>query len=403
METFVYLHLDGAFIPIGKLYFEDMGVESRSVFAYGKKYLQKKSVISIDPIGLPLKDQEFSTEIDTPIFNVFRDSAPDNWGRYILTKRFNRELTELEYVLAVGGNRVGALAYGPDLSGPKILGPDGYEAYEIKDFDLEYSLNSIDLIVTNSKSESLKEFLRYGSSLGGARPKAHVKIDGEHYIAKFSVSFDQRNEPLIEYACMRLAQMCGLDMPEIKMVKILGRDVFLIKRFDRIVEKKLMNLHFISALTATGLHERDYASWSYPHIVQAITNLSFQSAQDKTELYSRMIFNILVNNDDDHMRNHGFLHIGKNRWKLSPLYDVVPRSQRSNTFRLALNIGSYAKEASKRNALSASNYFGINLKDAEEIWNNLEEIVSSQWQKVFLDSGLSKKEVMMFDGCIGGK
>lgn len=126
----------------------------------------------------------------------------------------------------------------------------------------------------------LLEYLRYGPSLGGARPKATVEVNGELYLAKFSLSLDSKNEPLIEYATMTLAKKCGLDVPEILIERIDDRFVFLIKRFDRMGGNRTP---FISGLTMTGMHESDYAAWSY----------------------------------------FGFLNHEK-CWELSPLYDVSP-------------------------------------------------------------------------------
>lgn len=397
MEIIVYLNLKGNFIPAGRLLFK----EDKSFFAYGKKYLTQDSSIAIDPIELPLIEKEFQTQEDFNIFNVIRDAGPDNWGRYLLAKKFGRDLNELEYILASGVNRVGALAFGPDLSGPKILGISGFENYEGKDFDLDFCLSATEDFIANEQTARLKEYLHYGPSLGGARPKAAILYQGDHYLAKFSVSFDTRNEALIEYAAMRLAKKCGLNVPQILTLKTLNRDVFLIKRFDRISKNDFVP--FFSGLTATGLHEGDYLSWSYAHLVQAIAKLSPHPEKDRIELFKRMIFNVLINNDDDHMRNHGFLHVSDNKWRLSPLYDVVPRSQKTSTFRSAMHIGTYGKEASMRNVLSACDYFGLEQKTAKEIWQELEQKVVSNWKKVFSDSGLNKKEIEIFEHCIGTK
>ncbi len=404
MDIIVYLNQAGTFIPVGRMLFEELGRESRSSFAYGLKYLLKPKSIAIDPIELPLVEKEFHTSSEFSIFNVIRDAGPDNWGRYLLSKRFGRDLNELEYVLGVGPNRVGALAFGPDLSGPQILGPSGFEEYESKDLEIDFCIQAAEDIIANEDSERLKEYLRYGSSLGGARPKASVVFNEEKYLAKFSVSLDTRNEPLIEYSAMTLARECGLNVPEIKTIKVMKRDVFLIKRFDRIKSKDLeLKIPFISGLTASQLHETDYLSWSYLHLCQAITKFSPTPKIDKLELFKRIVFNVLINNDDDHMRNHGFLYTSKNNWALSPLYDVVPRNQKTETFRSAMNIGNFGKEASQRNVLSASSYFDLEPDQANAIWHDLESQVLTKWKDIFSSSGLSRKEVEMFEHSIRTK
>jgi len=404
MRIFVYIYLRDNFVPAGILSSEGTGREARSVFAYGREYLNNSLAMAIDPILMPLSRQEYECEIGFEIFNVIRDAAPDRWGRYLLEKRFGRSLSELEYALASGPNRSGALAFGPDLSGPQNLGPLGFEPYHTIELDLSYIIQASEDMLANENAEKIEELLRYGTSVGGARPKASVTWKGSLHIAKFGTTLDLRNEPLIEFATLSLAKRIGLDVPEINLTSVLKRDVYLIKRFDRkLSEQGEDPIPFISALTACNFHESDYSAWSYRALAEAIRKLSPTPSDDLIEMFRRMVFNILLNNDDDHPRNHGFLYTGKGRWKLSPLYDVVPRDQLSNTFRLALNIGNWGKEASKRNALSAAAYFGLSDVRAKKIWREMVDAVEGGWEKQFLDAGLDKKSVGRFRASIGEK
>ena len=404
MNVIVFIFLGHTFIPAGRLIFNDMGKESYSDFAYGRQYLKRPEAVAIDPIGLPLKSTPFRTKQNFPVFSAIRDAGPDRWGRDLLEKRFGRSLNEMEYILGVGPHRVGALAFGPDTSRPMTLTPEGFAASSTLYFDLSLCLKATEDALADLNSEELKLFLQYGASMGGARPKAAVYWKEKPCLAKFSTSLDTRNEPALEFATMKLAQRVLLNVPDIELIKVSNRDVYIIDRFDRrIVNGQELLLPFLSGLSVTELHEADYSARSYAGLVQAITKRSSDVARDKNELYRRMIFNILVNNDDDHLRNHGFVSDGKGTWKLAPLYDVVPRDQMTNTFRLALAVGDFGKEASKRNALSAAPIFDISTDSAEAIWDELENIVIENWQNEFDNAGLSSGTIDRFRHSFGSK
>ncbi len=404
MEAIVYIFLDGTFVPAGRISFEEEGRNSRSIFAYGRGYLKNPKALPIDPIELPLSESQFETEVDFPVFNAIRDAGPDRWGRYLIGKRFPRDLNELEYILAGGEGRVGALAFGPDLNGPKVLGPEGFEAYTPQKLELAEAQKGADDALANADTEELERLLKYGPSIGGARPKIALNWQGRPSIAKFSTSLDERNEPLIEYATMTLAKAVGVNIPRIELTEVLGRDVYIIERFDRRLfkgeERKLL---FLSGLTAGGLHESDAQHWSYQHLCDAITRISRDPKADKRELFGRMVFNILVNNDDDHPRNHGFIGDAEGGWRLSPAYDIAPRAQATLTFRLAMNVGEFGKEASRRNALSRCHHFELEAAEAEAIWARTEGSVLKKWRTIFTKAGLSAGEIEKFATSISAK
>ena len=204
---------------------------------------------------------------------------------------------------------------------------------------------------------------------------------------------------------MALAKQAGLNVPPIELLRANGRSVYLIKRFDRVIDERGSErpLHFLSGLTAINCRETDYNEWSYQRLVQAINRQSDQPELDRRELFRRMVFNILVNNDDDHPRNHGFISPDTSTWRLSPLYDVVPRDQRTSTFRLALNIGAFGKEASRANAISAADYFMIDKQDALTLWDELSSIIEDNWEETFSSAGLSEEFIDRFRGSIGNK
>ena len=333
----------------------------------------------------------FSLNWGISIFNGIRDAGPDKWGRYLLDKKFSKGLSEIEYIISLGPDRVGALAFGPDaVNGPKKYNPDGFEAYTGKRLTLETCLSGVDDALKNNDTAILWEYLNYGPSLGGARPKATVTWKGKSYLAKFSLSGDEKNEPLTEFATMKLAQKCGLRVTDLDYTEILSRGIFLIERFDR--DESANPIPFISALTATGLAENDHHSWSYFHICDSVKKYSHQMMEDLTELFTRLIFNICVYNNDDHMRNFGFVYVGKNKWRLSPLYDVVPSVIHTSTYALAMSFGDEGKKASIKNALSRAGEFGLEQSRAQKITAGVVEIVKD-WRTEFTKLGLSKNEI----------
>jgi serine/threonine-protein kinase HipA len=392
-RLYVLIQLKEGWVPCGLLEFHESGRTSSSVFRYGKKYLERKDRICIDPVQLPLEDRSFETPEGFSVFNGIRDAGPDKWGRYLLEKKFSRALSELEYIAASGDDRVGALVFSDEPTDT----PKQYEKNEHLEkhgsktrLNLDQCMGAVDDAIASEETGRLMQYLEYGPSLGGARPKASVLWKKELYLAKFGTKLDSKNEPLIEYATMSLAKKCGLQVPEIHLEEVDGRSVFLIKRFDR---ENHARIPFISGLTITGLHESDYSSWSYFAVADALIAFSDHFERDLTELYRRLIFNIAVYNNDDHLRNFGFLATGP-RWRLSPLYDVVPSLIRTETYALAMSLGDEGKKASYSNALSMCERFRLEKKQAKRIVDEITEM-TSKWEKHFKGLGVSKTEINM--------
>lgn len=392
-RLYVLLNLNNEWVPCGLLEYEEAGRTSSSIFRYGKKYLEREDAISIDPIQLPLEDRTIETPEGFVLFNGIRDAGPDKWGRYLLDKKFGRTLSELEYIAASSDDRVGALSFTDSIE----LGPRQYQPgniFEKKNhitrLDLAQLSGALDDATKGEDSERLRKYLSYGPSLGGARPKASVLLNKELYLAKFSLSVDIKNEPLIEYATMTLAKRCGLNVPELALKEVDKRTVYLIKRFDRNNGKRIP---FISGLTMTGTHESDFGAWSYFALADAIVRFSGDQEQDLRELFRRLIFNIAVFNNDDHLRNFGFV-CTEGRWRLSPLYDVLPAVVNSETYTLAMTLGRDGKKASFPNALSMVPRFRIDEREGKRIIAEVVE-VTNHWERHFKDVGVSDFEVKM--------
>jgi serine/threonine-protein kinase HipA len=394
-KYYIYIYLDGRYQKCALLSFD--GTIYR--LAYGTLYLQRDDAVPIDPLNLPLYEKTFESE---SVFGALKDCSPDRWGRYLLEKRFNRSLTEVEYILANSLDHVGALAFSPiDYDIPMRLTPFGYIPHLKDQTSLELIINQTELALRNEgDQEKLKELLNYGPSLGGARPKYSINLEGKSYLAKYGVSQDIRREPLIEFATMRLAREIGLNVPEIIIGKASGRDVYYIKRFDR--EESGIKNPFVSALSLCGWDEGDYQIWSYLIFVESLIKIGKSEVfikQDLEELFKRIAFNIAVNNDDDHPRNHGVLY-RDGIWRLSPLYDVVPKDSQTQSFRLAMELGLKKKEASMSHLLSVHDYFKLTKADAQKIIHDVFCFVSENWKKFFSEVGLHEEEIERFNNAM---
>lgn len=230
-----------------------------------------------------------------------------------------------------------------------------------------------------------------GSSLGGARPKANIlDTDGHSWIAKFPSRNDTINKGAWEYLAYRLAINAGIQMAESRFEHVAGKyDTFFTKRFDR---DKQDRIHFASAMTMTGRSEeliRDEIP-SYLDIVEFIQFSGVHVEDDLHQLWRRIVFNILISNTDDHLRNHGFVLTGEG-WRLSPAYDINPSIDKDG---LALNIDMDNNLLDIELAKSVGPYFRLNEKEMTHILDEVKSSVST-WQKLANQIGIPRSEQIL--------
>lgn len=405
-KAIVYIFLEGdGYTPAGTLEFYP--TEDRCSFRYGKKYLARSNALPLDPVKLPLLDMYFYTEREQAIFNVFRDAAPDKWGRRVISVMAGMKaetMTEFEVLTALHPQcRIGAIAFGEDPhSGPKSLASwykgdvlikssdDLAEIAryvrlvdEIEDEDLETFRETL------PSNDFLKALATSLSPVGGARPKALVRYENKDWIAKFPKRGDIWNEPLIEHACMTMAGQCGIWIPETKIVNSNNVDVLLVERFDR--DASGNPRHFASGFTIGDIQEDGH--WkSYQHLAASARYLG--AANIGEQIFRRMVFNILVANTDDHPRNHAFFIYG-NRIELTPAYDIVPCRLRLN-YELALRCGKYGNIASLENALSDTGPFGLTLEESKAIILDMQQTIQA-WPIIFDKLGVNKADINELD------
>jgi serine/threonine-protein kinase HipA len=218
-------------------------------------------------------------------------------------------------------------------------------------------------------------------------------MDGGMWLAKFPSTGDRLEIAAIEYACLSLARRCGVEVPEIRLLQVGSQRVMLTRRFDRQVapDGDFSRRHFMSGLTLLGLHESEHSKGSYPDLADSMRKLVADFAKDGEELFRRMIFNMLVGNDDDHLRNHAVI-LDSTGWRQSPAYDLVPHPQQSFTRQLGIGIGSEGRVASYRNALSETGRFGLTRERAEQIAVAVLDRVRD-WETVFREAGVSRADI----------
>lgn len=401
VERTVFIHLPGEIeaVPAGRLSMVEQGGQVRaSTFAYGRRYVERVNALPVDPIALTLlpdrNDEERVPAGGLAMFGALRDATPDAWGRRVIENRLRAPpngLSESVYLDHAGPHRTGAL----DVRESPTSAPAGGALPTI--VDLRHLLDAAARVEEGEPVPAhLEVFFAGGPSVGGARPKAVVTVEGAEWIAKFPARDDSFDVPLVERATLELAREAGLVVPRTRMETLAdGRRVMLIERFDRQpLADGIGRRHMVSALTLLGLHERDSPDSSYAAISDAIGlhGMSGGITPDRHELFARMVFNVLVSNDDDHLRNHAFLFDAEGGgWRLSPLYDVVPKPQVAQDRLLHLAIGPHGRLARLDNALAGAGRFGLLPPDAARIIDRVVRAVRG-WRDIFEGLGMSVRE-----------
>jgi serine/threonine-protein kinase HipA len=385
---YVHAFLPGATqpVPAGKLTVDQEGRLAAGTFFYGRRYAARPEAYALDPEVLPLVPgvdyRQSLRDLDQGggLFLALQDALPDGWGRRVLAAAHGGHVPDDVSLLSEANDaRTGALVF----SASQEWSPDA-EPVERATLD-ELAEAARALEVGLEAPLHLKRLLRKGSSLGGARPKTQVERDGRLWLAKFQSASDEYDYPTLEAATTELARRCGLRVPEFRLELIGRKDkVLLLERFDRPVlesggETRFGRRHYLSASTLVGLPYRSTAG-SYAGIAEKLRQRSTDAREDLAELFARMVFNILVDNTDDHLKNHGLLLERGDYYRLAPAFDVV--MQLTNLGYQSLEVGTQGTVSTVANAISAASHFGMNQGAARA---RAEEIVAiiREWPEVF--------------------
>jgi len=397
-EAYVWIWLPGEIAPVvaGKLTADSGAL----VFNYGQSYLRRDNAISIYEAELPLRSGVLPLPAGLSMPSCIRDAAPDAWGRrVIINRKLGRrgrdvdtaQLDELTYLLESGSDRIGALDFqlSPTEYAPRL--PTSATLAELQE-----AADRVDRGIP--LSPELDQALHHGSSIGGARPKALVDGDNQKFIAKFSSSSDVYSVVKAEYIAMSLAKLAGLDVAPVSLTRSLGKDVLLIERFDRIpTPEGWLRKPMVSALTLFELDEMMARYASYEKLAEIIRHRFHDPSATLRELYSRLVFNVLCGNTDDHARNHAAFWDGQ--WlTLTPAYDICPQGRSGNEASQAMLISGDNRMSRITTCLDSAHNFQLTRDEAMEIVMQQKAVILSNLDTVCDEAGLNETERALFLG-----
>lgn len=404
-RCYVYITLPGQTQPVTAGRYElRMDPQRPPVgrFLYGRSYLTRSDKVEIDPVELKLAPRLYETTQHDGVFGSLRDAAPDYWGRLVVERALGKDrLPEIDYLLKSRDDRTGALGFGLNEKPPAPNWVFNTTLHLDKLQAIALAILKTDEPLTDQEAEQVRKLLLRGTSMGGARPKAVVEDDEGLWLAKFNRPDDSWNVALVEHAMLALAKNCGISVAESKIQPVAGKDVLLVRRFDRDkVENGYLRHRMVSALTLLRADESlvDRAKWSYVELAEELRRVCSNPRKDAAELFRRMCFNALISNTDDHPRNHAV--IAKDRhWKLSPAYDLTPSRQVSREHRdLAMVVGDFGRYASAQNLLSQSRRFLLDPPQAEAIIAEMGKRVEKTWRKVARSVGVTHADCEKIKG-----
>jgi serine/threonine-protein kinase HipA len=394
-EAFVWVWLPGETTPVvaGRLSNQNGSL----LFNYGKSYLERSNAIAIYDKELPLQSGVLPLLTGLTMPGCLRDASPDAWGRRVIINRTfgakgtgadSIDLDELTYLLESGSDRIGALDF--------QRSPTEYVPRLATRSDATVGVTLEELLASAERVEKglplspeLDQALNHGSSIGGARPKALIEAHDKKYIAKFSSSSDLYSVVKAEFLAMRLAALAGLQVAPVRLERAANKDVLLIERFDRVKtaqgwQRKAM----VSALTLFGLDEMMARYASYEDLAEIIRHRFVEPVATLEELFSRLTFNILCGNNDDHARNHAAFWDGKHL-SLTPAYDICPQGRAGNETSQAMLIKGDNRMSRLAVCVGAAAQFLLSPHEAQTIIDKQVQSIRDNWEDVCNKADLS--------------
>lgn len=353
---------------------------------YADSWLQHGFALSED---LPLMAEEFLPQERDTAAGAVDDARPDRWGERVI--RFIDKpprLSLLEYLYFAGDDRFGALGVSTSAQHylPRRTGPLPTLA------DTEAIHTLVRKVLDNEPiAPEQQRLISPGVTMGGARPKALVTIDGAPWVVKFADG-EPADTPLVEHATMTLARQAGIRTAETRPVPLVDGHAVAVKRFDRTSGGQ--RVHALSAnvaLKAAG--ER----LGYPELAQLLRRRGVVGgdvyAAQMHELFRRMVFNILIDNTDDHEKNHVLLVNDAQQYELSPAFDVLPSGQALGYQQM--RVGRDEADATIDNALSMCTMFSLKKNEAVEQVRRVARVVDG-WQAHYASCGVSERDVALY-------
>jgi serine/threonine-protein kinase HipA len=391
-EAFVWTWLPETTQPVvaGKLTADG----DRMLFNYGRSYLDRRNAIPLYEPELPLRAGILPPPAGLSMPGSLRDAAPDAWGRRVLINRLlglrgakvdTTQLDELTYLLESGSDRTGALDFQRSAT--------DYVPREKADATLAELLESADRVERGVPlTKELGEALQQGSSIGGTRPKALLTDGKIKYVAKFSSSTDVYSFVKAEFMAMRLARHVGLNVAQVQLKRAGNKDVLLVERFDRVaVAGGWQRRAMVSALTMFGLDELMARYASYEDLAEIIRHRFTDVTETLRELFSRLVFNILCGNTDDHARNHAAFWDGRSL-TLTPAYDICPQPRSGNEASQAMLIAGQDRMSRISSCIAGAHHFLLSRPEAQAIAERQVAVIAEHWDAVCDEAKVTKTD-----------
>jgi len=395
----------------GTLHYDAVGSRERAAFSYADDWLGSPDRFALEP-SLPLvpgPQFHHKTPNGSVFHGAFADTEPDGWARRVILRDHAKrrqaarragqkpeavQLQAIDFLLAVDdASRVGALRL-QDETGVFCRATEPGRRTAPPLIELTQLLNATRAVETESETAADLAYLRgRGTSLGGMRPKCTVMDDdGQLAVGKFPSVKDERPVTKGEVLAMHLAKASGLRVAEARVVDSDDVPVALIRRFDRTHAGR--RIPYVSAATFLGADPADSQEHTYTEIVDALRIHGAEVRLDLEELWRRMAFFVLITNVDDHLHNHGFLHVGHGQWRLAPAFDLNPFPDRVRELKTWISEET-GPEATVEALLSVLSYFRISRTRAKEILGQIEQALST-WRGAGAALGMTRPELDQF-------
>ena len=334
---------------------------------------------------LPLVAEEFLPRDKDTAAGAVDDARPDRWGERVI-RLIDKppRLSLLEYLYFAGDDRFGAL--GVSLSKDEYLPRRTGSLPRLTDVAAIHEL--VRRVLANEPIPAAeKRLIAPGVTMGGARPKALLDIDGDQWVVKFS-DHEPTDTPLIEHASMTLARIARIRTAETRPIRLVDGHAVAVRRFDREQGRRLHALSANVALKAAG------ESLGYPELAQllrrrGVTQGDVHETQMR-ELFRRMVFNILIDNTDDHEKNHVLIATDAQHYELSPAFDVLPSGQALGYQQM--RVGTQDAEATIENALSMATLFALKKNEADAEVRTVVKAIDG-WKKHFAAAGVVARDI----------
>ena len=397
MKAVVGVHIGERAIPVGEIHFTRERGKQHASFVYFDSWLNHPGRFAIEP-SLRLGPGHQYPPAGSIFFDSITDSEPDGWGRMVIQRdRALRKApaadSDLDFLLDVHDpSRIGALRY--TIDGGRTFASDpgrGRRAspplIELK--DLMRASAAIERRTESARD--LRLLLDRGSPPGGMRPKCTVLDEhGNLSIGKFASATDERDVVRGELLALRIARDAGIDAAHADLVVAVGKPVAVVRRFDRIGNKRLM---YISAKTLIGAASPE--DHHYLELADALRAEGGRPQADIEELWRRIVFSVLITNLDDHLNNHGFLHApAGGHWELAPAFDMNPAPGKARV--LKTWITEEGPEASIELAVTALKPMGISMERGVEILGKVVRSVT-RWREGAKALGMKKRDIDSYE------